>query len=171
MDYVIGMGANLAASGYDAPEDTLRAAAASIGEMFVVLKQASLYKSPPYPPSGQPWYINSACLLRSECSARQLLIKLMEIEKKWGRNRTVKNAARTLDLDILAALDSPEVVCEENASNPLYVPHPRLHLRSFVLFPMSEVVPDWHHPVLRKSIAQLCSELNEPIPAQRIDQS
>ena len=169
MDYVIGMGSNLPATEYDSPEQTLRAAALSMRDELVVLKQASFYKSPPYPPSDQPWYINSACLIRSEYSARQLLNKLMEIEASWGRNRTIRNAARTLDLDILASLDSPETIHEEISSHPLYVPHPRLHLRSFVLFPMTELVPNWRHPILGKSIDQLCSELDEAIPAQRID--
>ena len=98
-----------------------------------------------------------------------LLVKLMEIEVAWGRNRTVRNAARTLDLDILAALDAPQSICDETSSNPLYVPHPRLHVRSFVLFPMMELVPDWHHPVLNTSIASLSSALKEPIPAQLIE--
>ena len=169
MQYIIGMGSNLAASGYNSPEETLRAVSMSLSELFVVLKQASMYKSPPYPPSDQPWYINSACLLRTDLSARELLSRLMEIEATWGRNRTIRNAARTLDLDIVASLDEPKVVCEEDSPNPLYVPHPRLHLRSFVLFPMREIVSDWQHPILCKSMELLCSELNESIPAQRID--
>ena len=171
MNYVIGMGSNLAAKGYTSSEETLIAVVEDLRTYFTVLEIASLYKSQPYPPSDHPWYVNSACLLQTEDSPRQLLEKLMQIEASWGRIRTVPNAPRTLDLDILAVLEDPEVIREETEINPLYIPHPRLHLRSFVLFPMQDIVSDWKHPILNKSIRHMCSELKEEIPAQRIDES
>ncbi|MBM74279.1 MAG: 2-amino-4-hydroxy-6-hydroxymethyldihydropteridine diphosphokinase [Proteobacteria bacterium] len=171
MHYVIGMGSNLAAKGYFSPKKTLVAVVEDLQKRFAVLECAPFYKSQPHPPSGDPWYVNSACLLQSEDSPRQLLEKLMQIEAFWGRVRTVPNAPRTLDLDILAVLEAPEVIQEETEVNPLYIPHPRLHLRSFVLFPMQDILSDWQHPVLNKSLQQMCSELQEPIPAQRMDGS
>lgn len=120
------------------------------------------FVSEPVPPSGQPDYINAVAALWVGASIiadpARLLIGLQAIEAGSGRLRGERNAARTLDLDIIAVGDvvrrSPDPV----------LPHPRTHQRAFVLLPLQDVAPDWVHPVLRRSVGHLIAEL----PPQRI---
>ena len=82
-----------------------------------------------------------------------LLKILQDIERKFGRIRGEKNAPRILDMDIIAYDD--EVYEYEN----LVIPHPRMHERAFVLYPLQEIVPDWFHPVLKCSVQDLIKKL------------
>jgi 2-amino-4-hydroxy-6-hydroxymethyldihydropteridine diphosphokinase len=77
----------------------------------------------------------------------------MEVEAACGRERSVPNAARTLDLDIIGIGDLVRL-----APDPI-LPHPRVHLRAFVLAPLVDVAPDWVHPVLGRSAAALLADL------------
>ena len=87
-----------------------------------------------------------------------LLARLLEVEAMCGRERSTPNAARTLDLDIIAI---GELV--RDAPDPI-LPHPRAHLRAFVLAPLADVAPHWVHPVLGRTAAELLADL----PAQEI---
>ena len=100
------------------------------------------YRSSPVPPSGQPDYINGAVRLSGAAEPHALLAQLHAIEAEAGRHRAEVNAARTLDLDLLAVDD---LVIEAAG---LVLPHPRLHHRAFVLLPLAEVAPAWTHPRL-----------------------
>lgn len=120
------------------------------------------FESAPVPPSGQPPYVNAVASLRIDADKMLdpavLLARLMDIETSCGRQRSTPNAARTLDLDIIAIgdliRDSPDPI----------VPHPRAHLRAFVLAPLLDVAPDWVHPVLGRSAMALLAAL----PPQQI---
>ena len=96
-----------------------------------------------------PNYINAALSGFTHLSPSQLLISIQNIENVLGRTRSIPCAPRTLDIDVLlyndAIIDTPE----------LTVPHPRMHLRNFVLVPACDIESDWIHPIFGKTLAQL----------------
>jgi 2-amino-4-hydroxy-6-hydroxymethyldihydropteridine diphosphokinase len=98
------------------------------------------FSSAPIPLSDQPRYINGVIRTEGKIDPDALLFALQAIETKAGRVRSVTNAARTLDLDII---DMAGLV--RAAPDPI-LPHPRAHERAFVLFPLRDVAPDWVHP-------------------------
>ncbi len=88
---------------------------------------------------------------------------LHDVEECFGRVRGVKNAARTLDLDLIAYADT--VIGWENGSHgSLKIPHPRMNERAFVLLPLQEIAPDWRHPALNLSLKEMIAGLD---PAQQ----
>jgi 2-amino-4-hydroxy-6-hydroxymethyldihydropteridine diphosphokinase len=119
------------------------------------------YKTEPVPRSGQPFYINAVAHLaaaagQAEPEPADLLLWLLAIEARAGRVRGERNAARALDLDIIAMGASGETV--RTAPDPV-LPHPRMHLRGFVLMPVCDVAPEWVHPVFRQSARELLAAL------------
>ncbi|MBL6595779.1 MAG: 2-amino-4-hydroxy-6-hydroxymethyldihydropteridine diphosphokinase [Candidatus Puniceispirillum sp.] len=154
----IGLGANLAPKGYESPRAGCIAAAAALANEGVRLAAISnWYESAPVPLTDQPWYLNAVAAAETELDAANTLAALHRIERRFGRVRGVRNAARVLDLDLL---DFAGLVHE---SDVLSLPHPRLHERAFVLLPLSELCPDWVHPVTGTSIAALIKD----IPAEQ----
>ncbi len=111
------------------------------------------YATAPVPASAQPDYINGVALLRGEVDPAVLLTVLQAIEHDAGRVRGRPNAARTLDLDIVAIGD-----VTRDAPDPV-LPHPRMHERAFVLQPMAELVPDWRHPGTGRTVAEMIAAL------------
>lgn len=135
---LIGLGANLG--------DGALTLSTALGELQSVrgcalLQVSSLYRSAPLDAAG-PDYWNAVATLRCELTAEQLLQRLQHIEHRHGRRRPAgrRNAPRTLDLDLLLF---GTAVC---SSNTLTLPHPRMHLRAFVLTPLAEIWPDWVLP-------------------------
>ncbi len=128
----IGLGANLGNA-----RGTLDAAFVALaGLPHTTLQQASsLYRSTPIDSSG-PDYLNAVVQLETRLTPRQLLFELQRIELTHGRERPYRNAPRTLDLDLL--LQGSRCI----ASTGLTLPHPRLHLRAFVLRPLAELAPE-----------------------------
>ena len=96
---------------------------------------SSLYRTAPVGLKRQPDFINAVVELVVVSSAPDLLESLFEIEARFGRQRSVKNAPRTLDLDLLLYGD------EVSDDPQLTLPHPRLHERAFVLAPLAEIAP------------------------------
>ena len=139
---LIGLGANLTPDGYASPREGCTAALSALAEEGVHLSALSnWYESAPVPISDQPWYLNAVAEATTELNAVSTLAALHHIERRFGRVRTERNAARVLDLDLL---DFAGMV---NSANDLALPHPRLHERAFVLLPLGELCPDWVHPV------------------------
>ncbi len=106
------------------------------------------------PPSGQPDYVNGVARLWGSGEGVEpgaLLAMLHGIESAAGRQRSVPNAARTLDLDLLAVDD----LVVDAGPGGLVLPHPRMHLRGFVLAPLADVAPDWVHPLLHRSAVEM----------------
>lgn len=117
------------------------------------IRCSSLYQTPPVGPP-QPDYVNACAVLETGLEAIALLDELLAIEQAFGRERLDHWGPRTLDLDLLlygdAVIDHPR----------LQVPHPRMAERGFVLLPLSEIAPDWQHPVLRQPIFALKSQVD-----------
>ena len=111
------------------------------------------FSSAPIPPSDQPRYINGVMRLEGDIAPETLLSALQAIERAAGRVRSTPNAARTLDLDIV---NMGALVRE--APDPV-LPHPRAHLRAFVLLPLRDVAPDWVHPKLGVDVTTLIRRL------------
>jgi 2-amino-4-hydroxy-6-hydroxymethyldihydropteridine diphosphokinase len=154
---LIGFGANLPGPSGQQPLETCRQGIALL-DRFPGLRLVGLsrwYSSAPVPPSGQPPYVNAVAsfLVEAATGPAVLLAMLMEVEAAFGRRRGRPNDARTLDLDLIAidgiVRSSPDPV----------LPHPRAHLRAFVLAPLAEVAPDWVHPVTGLTASALLAAL------------
>ncbi|WP_153131484.1 2-amino-4-hydroxy-6-hydroxymethyldihydropteridine diphosphokinase [Dechloromonas hortensis] len=133
----IALGANLGD-----PAATVRAAFAALANLphSRLVRSSSLYRTAPVGLTEQPEFINAAAALETTLAPEALLDALFDIEARFGRQRAERNGPRTLDLDLLLyadlELDLPR----------LTLPHPRLHLRAFVLQPLAEIAPDLRLP-------------------------
>ncbi len=152
---LIAIGANLPGVDGAAPIESCRAAVPLLcgisGLSFVAL--SSWYRTVSIPKSDQPDYCNGVIRLSGEIDPAILMAKLHEIELGFGRQRSERNAPRTLDLDII---DLNGII---RATPTPILPHPRAHLRAFVLRPILDVAPAWRHPALRQNVSTLMSEL------------
>jgi 2-amino-4-hydroxy-6-hydroxymethyldihydropteridine diphosphokinase len=152
---LVAIGANLPGPDGCSALQSCEAAAAAIqaipGLLFVAL--STWYRTTPVPRAEQPDYCNGMIRLEGEIGPEVLLARLQEIELYFGRVRGALNAARTLDLDIIDLNGMIRAV-----PDPV-LPHPRAHLRTFVLRPLLDVAPAWRHPALRQSVATLLAEL------------
>ena len=155
---LVAVGANLPAGSGTTPLDTCREAALALRAIPGLRVEAvsSWYETDPVPPSGQPPYVNGVVRLAGRIDPAALLEALHGIEDGHGRRRSERNAARTLDLDVIAMGEAGALV--RAAPDPV-VPHPRAHLRGFVLEPLRDVAPGWRHPVLRQSVEEMIAAL------------
>ncbi len=151
----IAIGANLPGPDGLPARQTCARAAAALGEIagLALLRLSAWYATAPDPPSGQPDYVNGVAELAGAMAPAALLAHLMAIELRFGRVRTVANAPRTLDLDIVAM-----GALVRAAPDPV-LPHPRAHLRAFVMVPLAELAPDWRHPLLGATAAAIAAGL------------
>lgn len=155
---LVAIGANLPSRDGASPLATCRDAAVVL-DAVPGLRLRGLsrwWRTAPVPPSSQPDYVNGVALLAGRADPATLLAALHAIEARHGRQRGAPNAARSLDLDLIA-VDG----LVRDAPDPI-LPHPRAHERAFVLAPLADVVPDWVHPRLGLSVAALLAGL----PAQ-----
>jgi 2-amino-4-hydroxy-6-hydroxymethyldihydropteridine diphosphokinase len=159
---IVGIGSNLAAPGYATPLETGLAALDALAAPHLYPVAASpWYESAPVPASDQPWFANAVVLVETEREPEFVLDWLQTVEGQFGRVRGERNAARTLDLDIIdfdgLVLDTPR----------LTLPHPRMHERRFVLAPLCDLAPSWRHPRLGVTAAALLARLPAGQPVRR----
>lgn len=135
-------------------EENLRAAIAALPEIGVQVKSiSSIYETEPVDLLEQPWFLNSVVQGETTVPPVALIRELRELERRMGSKKLVARGPRLIDLDILLygpqTIDSPE----------LQVPHPRMHLRRFVLAPLAEIAPDAKHPSWTATATQLLNGL------------
>lgn len=147
----IAFGANLAS-----PHDNFVRAVLLLQRRGVKLSAASgLWQSPAWPAgTSQPDYINACARVEFDGAARQLLSLLHEVEAEMGRKRGALNTAREIDLDLI------DFKGQIISSADIIIPHPRLIHRGFVLFPLSQIAPNWIDPNSERSIDQLIARLS-----------
>lgn len=159
---LVALGANLPAADGTPPLETLRRAAAALdglpGLRLVALSR--WIRTEPEPPlPGAPDFINGVARLAGPVpDPAALLAALHAIEDRAGRARPYPNAPRSLDLDLIAVGD----LVRDRGGPPPVLPHPRAHLRRFVLQPLAEVAPGWRHPVLEETVEALLAALPGP---------
>ena len=124
---------------------------------FDVIRLSSIYETQPVEYTNQPMFLNMVAELRGTTlpTPEQVLARMLRIEYALGRIRDVHLGPRTLDLDLLLYHD------ERRSTEYLNLPHPRLHLRRFVLVPLNELVPTLQHPVLKQTVAELLRNLDD----------
>ncbi len=146
----------------------------------VIRAKSSLYRTPAFPAGSGPDFVNAAFSVETDLNPREVLACLHDAEKRFGRVRQQRWAARTLDLDLIAYENQilpdlstysywAELPLEEQqkkAPEELVLPHPRLHERAFVLVPLNDIAPDWVHPVTGKSVSQMLKSLPKSAKAE-----
>lgn len=155
---LIGIGANLSSERFGSPQDACEGAITALNDTpgVRVIAQSRWFKSQPVPISDQPWFINGVAEVETNLSPQALLDTLHAIEANFGRVRTVQNAPRVLDLDLLAYGDA---VMTDDEKGGAEIPHPRLSGRAFVLLPIGDIAPLWVHPHSGRALAEMVAEL------------
>jgi 2-amino-4-hydroxy-6-hydroxymethyldihydropteridine diphosphokinase len=130
-----------------------------------IVKVSSLYETEPVGNEDQPNFINSVAEIRTDLSPHELLAYLNRIEENLGRVRSEKWGPRTIDLDIIFYGD--QIIKDDN----LIIPHPRAHLRRFVLEPICEIAPEFIHSEIKISVLELLKNLPDNKKVIKRDES
>jgi 2-amino-4-hydroxy-6-hydroxymethyldihydropteridine diphosphokinase len=143
--------------------DNLRTAIQCIQtDAGVIIKQSSIYQTKAWGKIDQPDFLNQVIQIETNLSPEELLVSVLEIEKKMGRVRNEKWGPRIIDIDILfynqVIISLPQ----------LTIPHPEIAARRFTLSPLAELSPEFLHPLLNKTISELLSDCADPLPVVRL---
>ena len=126
-----------------------------INSKIKVKRISNFYETPSYPNNNFPKFLNVGLIIDYNNDYLNLLKIIKKIEKKIGRIRTKKNDPRVIDIDIIDFRN------EIKKTNELILPHPRCHLRNFVLYPILQIDPNWSHPILKKNAQYLINNLGQ----------
>lgn len=127
-----------------------------------LIARSSFYHTRPIGYTAQDWFINGVIKIETDLEPLNLYRTLKAIELTLGRKKTFPSGPRVIDLDLLL-FDDRRIETEE-----LWVPHPRLHERQFVLFPLAEIDPNLIHPVFKKTVGELLKEIKEDQGVERL---
>lgn len=158
-DAIIAIGANIAGA-WGPPEQTLAATLQRVGAAGMDVKDASgLYLTTGLGGGSQPRYLNAVFIVRSHLAPAALLRFFKTLERDAGRRLGHRWGPRCLDLDIIAQAGPRRMQYAGcRARGQLILPHPHLSERGFVLLPLREIAPHWHHPVLHRTAIQLLAQ-------------
>ena len=146
----MALGSNLPGQ-YASTRDLLEAALGAFeAEGLRVIARSSWWRSAAWPDPAAPAYLNGVVVVETSLGPREVLHALHAIERRFGRERHVANAPRTLDLDLIA-------YGREIADDGVTLPHPRAHERRFVMGPLAEIAAGWVHPKLRQTAENLAA--------------
>ncbi len=120
-----------------------------------IKKISNFYETPSYPNKNFPKFLNVGLIANYENDYFDLFKRIKLIEKKLGRIKTKKNEPRVIDIDLI---DFKNVIKD---TKELTLPHPKCHLRNFVLFPILQIDPNWIHPILKKNAQYLINNLSQ----------
>ena len=118
-------------------------------EIGAIVKESSIYQTQAWGVENQADFLNQVIIVETKLSPETILEKCLAIEMELGRKRMKRWRERTIDIDLL--FFNSEIIQTEN----LQIPHPRISERNFILHPLTEIIPDFIHPILNKSISQL----------------
>jgi 2-amino-4-hydroxy-6-hydroxymethyldihydropteridine diphosphokinase len=136
----------------------LRTAIEFIGkEIGNVVATSKIYETAPWGKADQPHFLNQAIKIETLLSPNELLVKVQSIEQVLGRTRVEKWGERSIDIDVIYFAD--KII----DNSDLIIPHPHLAERRFVLIPLVEISPEFVHPMLQKSNAELLKECNDTL--------
>lgn len=162
---LLGLGSNKQGA-WGGPLETLDRAARELDAAGLrIVKRSSWYSSAPFGRTDQPAFVNGVVRVRAHFPPLAILAKCHEIERRSGRDRRQRWGPRTLDIDLLTY---HEVIVGQNVNHretalrkfiPLILPHPGVTLRPFVLTPIDEIEPFWHHPITGKTARMMSSKL------------
>lgn len=171
---LIALGGNLSGQ-KDSPLEYVQDAMCDFSQSGIeVAARSKVYRTPCFPPGAGPDFVNAAIVCVTDRPPALIMKTLHEIESRAGRARAQRWEPRVLDLDLLAVGD---MICPDIsrfrdwagldlqdqmrlAPGELILPHPRMHERAFVLVPLMDVAPDWRHPVLGKTVAEMHAALD-----------
>lgn len=131
------------------------------------------YRTPAFPAGSGPDFVNGAATLETDLPATEVLAAMHAIEAELGRRRRERWAPRTCDLDLLGLdetvlpdaetalrwMSMSDAEAKADAADRLILPHPRMQSRAFVLVPVCDVAPHWRHPLLGKTVREMCDAL------------
>ena len=147
---LIGIGGNLPCATFGPPRRTCGAALSLLAARGVeIVARSRWFESAPVPTSG-------VAAVATTLDAEALVAEVLHVEAELGRQRSIPNAPRTIDIDVLAYDD---VIITADHPGAVEIPHPRLHVRAFVLMPLHDIAPDWRHPVSGAALSTLIEAL------------
>ena len=153
----LNIGSNLASKYGSKFENISIALNLLIESKIKINKISNFYETPSYPNKNFPNFVNIGLTIDFAGSNHDLLKKIKLIEKKLGRIKTKKNDPRIIDIDII---DFNSIIKDYST---LILPHPKCHLRNFVLFPILQIDPNWSHPILKKNARFLINKLSQKL--------